>query len=177
MYDVSWGDGWNNLSMSVGLTRYSPDSVWTWDRMTYSQFLNIATKPLVGHDDTIIASFDIPCNLWLVVASLLFAGICFILHQMVTFFEDAWWCLTDTSRENCSGSSLNLQLIISFANLLFRSSSFDLIVCFFDWWLFGSKSSWRFNSFIVVYRLVMYPTKVLMYCTNVLLAHLTKVRR
>ncbi len=75
MYDVSWGDGWNDLSMSIGLTRYSPDIVWTRDRMTYSQFLNIAAKPPVGHDVTIIASFDIPCNLWPVVASLLFAGI------------------------------------------------------------------------------------------------------
>ncbi len=68
MYDVSWGDGWNDLSMSIGLTRYSPDSVQTQDRMAYSHFLNVAAKPPVGHDDTIIASFDIPCNLWLVVA-------------------------------------------------------------------------------------------------------------
>jgi hypothetical protein len=108
MYDVSWGDGWNDLSMSIGLTRYSPDSVRTQDRTTYSQFLNIAAKPPVGHDDTIIASFYIPCNLWPVVASLPFAGICFILHWKVTFIEDAWWCLTDTSGENCSNSSLNL---------------------------------------------------------------------
>ncbi len=90
MYDVSWGDGWNDLSMSIGLTRYSPDSVWTQDRTTYSQFLNIAAKPPVGHNDTIIVSFDIPCNLGLVIASLLFAGICFFLHQKFFFFEDVW---------------------------------------------------------------------------------------
>ncbi len=54
MYDASWGDGWNDLSMSIGLTRYSPDSVWTRDRTTYSQFLNIAAKLPVGHDDTIM---------------------------------------------------------------------------------------------------------------------------
>ncbi len=90
MYDVSWGDGWNDLSMSIGLIRYRPDSVPTRDRTTYSQFLNIAAKLPVGHDDTMIASFDIPCNLWPVVASLLFAGICFILHLKATFFEDAW---------------------------------------------------------------------------------------
>ncbi len=76
--------------MSIDLTRYSPDSVRTQDRMTYSQFLNIAAKLPVGHDDTIIASFDIPCNLWPVVASLLYAGICIILHQKTIFFEDAW---------------------------------------------------------------------------------------
>ncbi len=52
--------------------------------------LNIPAKPPVGHDDTIIASFDIPCNLLPVVASLLFAGIYFVLHWKVTFFEDAW---------------------------------------------------------------------------------------
>ena len=87
MYDASWGDGWNDLSMSIGLTRYSPDNVRTRDRTTYSQFLNIAAKPPVGHDDTIIASFDIPCNLCPVVASLLFAGICFILHRKATFLK------------------------------------------------------------------------------------------
>jgi hypothetical protein len=133
MYDVSWGDSLNYLSMSIGLMRYRPNSVRTQDRTTYSQFLNIAAKLPVGPEDTMIASFDIPCNLWPVVASLLFAGICFILHWKVTFFEDAWYCFTDTSGENCCGSSLNLQLIISFANLLFRSSSLDSIVCFFDW--------------------------------------------
>ncbi len=90
MYDFSWGDGWNDLSMSIGFTRYSPDSVWTQDRTTYSQFLNIVAKLLVGHDDTMIASFDIPCNLCPVAVSLLFTGICFILHGKVTFFEDAW---------------------------------------------------------------------------------------
>jgi hypothetical protein len=74
MYDVSWGDGWNNLSMSIGLMGYSPDSVRTQDRRTYSQFLNIAAKLPVGHEDTIIANFDIPCNLCLVVASSLIAG-------------------------------------------------------------------------------------------------------
>jgi hypothetical protein len=89
MYDVSCGDGWNDLSMSIGLTRYSPDSVQTRDRTTYSQFLNIAAKLPVGHDNTMIASFDIHCNLCPVVASLLFAGICFILHRKVTLFEDA----------------------------------------------------------------------------------------
>jgi hypothetical protein len=84
MYDIAWGYGWNDLSMSIGLMRYSPDSVQTQDRTTYSQFLNIPAKPPVSHDVTIIAYFDIPCNLWPVVASLLFAGICFILHQKVS---------------------------------------------------------------------------------------------
>ncbi len=87
MYDASWGDGWNDFSMSIGFTRYSPDSVRTRDRTTYSQFLNIAARLPVGHDDTIIASFDIPCNLWPVVASLLFAGICIILHRKTIFLK------------------------------------------------------------------------------------------
>ncbi len=89
MYDASWEDGWNDLSMSIGLTRYSPDSVRTRDRTTYSQFLNIAAKLPIGHDDTIITSFDIPYNLWPVVAPLLFAGICIILHRNTAFFENA----------------------------------------------------------------------------------------
>jgi hypothetical protein len=63
IYDVSWGDGWNDLSMSIGLTSHSLDCVQTQDRTIYSQFLNIPTKPPVGNDNTIIASFDIPCNL------------------------------------------------------------------------------------------------------------------
>jgi hypothetical protein len=70
MYDVSWEDGWNDLSMSIGLTRYSLDSVWTQEKPTYSQFLNIAAKLPVGHDDTMIASFDITCNLCLVFSSM-----------------------------------------------------------------------------------------------------------
>ncbi len=148
MYVASWEDGWNDLTMSIGLTRHSPDSVWTQDRTTYSQFLSIAAKLPVGHDDTMKTSFDIPCNLWLVVASLLFAGICIIWHRKTAFFENAWYCFTVTSGENCSGSSLNLRLISSFANLLFRSSSLDSIVFFSDWWSFCGKSSWRFNSFI-----------------------------
>ncbi len=90
MYDASWGDGWNDLSMSIGFTRCSPDSVRTQDRTTDSQFLNIAAKLPVGHNDTIIESFDIPCNLWPVVAPLLFAGICIILHRKTIFFEDVW---------------------------------------------------------------------------------------
>jgi len=89
MYDASWGDGWNDLSMSIGLTRFSSNSVRTRDRTTYSQFLNIDAKLLVGHDDTIITSFDIPCNLRPVVASLLFAGTCIILHRKTAFFEKA----------------------------------------------------------------------------------------
>ncbi len=57
-------DGLNDFSRSIVLTSYSPDNVRTWDKTTYSQFLNP-----VGHDVTIMASFDIPCNLWPVFAS------------------------------------------------------------------------------------------------------------
>ncbi len=54
MYDLSCCDGLHDLSRSIALARYSPDNVCTQDRTTYSQFLNP-----VGHDITIIASFDI----------------------------------------------------------------------------------------------------------------------
>ena len=140
MYDASWWDGWNDLSMFIGLIRYNPDSVRTRDRTTCSQFLNIAANLPVGHDDTIMTSFDIPCNLWPVVASLLFAGICIILHRKTAFFENAWYCFTVTSGESYSGSSLNLRPISCFANLLFRSSRLDLIVFFSDWWSFCQQN-------------------------------------
>ncbi len=52
MFYLSSEDGLNDLSMSIGSTRYSPDSVRTRDRTTYSQFLNIVASPPVGHDDT-----------------------------------------------------------------------------------------------------------------------------
>jgi hypothetical protein len=54
MYDLSCCDGKNDFLRSIASTKYSPDSVRTRDRTSYSQFLNP-----VGHDVTIIASFDI----------------------------------------------------------------------------------------------------------------------
>ncbi len=88
IYFFNSDDGLNDLSMSIGSTRYSPDSVLTQERTTYSQFLNMAASPPVGHDVTTMASFDIPCNLCPVVASLLVAGICFILQRNSTFFDE-----------------------------------------------------------------------------------------
>ena len=88
MYFLISVDGLNDLFMSIGSTRYSPDSVRTWDRTTYSQFLNIAASPPVGHDVTTMASFDIPCNLCPVVVSWLFAGICFNLQQKWIFLDE-----------------------------------------------------------------------------------------
>ncbi len=84
-YFLSSEDGLNDLSMSIGSKRYSPDSVRTRYRTTYSQFLNMAASPPVGHDVTTMTSFDIPCNLCLVVASVLFAGLCIILQRNSTF--------------------------------------------------------------------------------------------
>ncbi len=98
----------------------------TRDRTTYSQFLNIAANPLVGHDITTMTSFDIPCNLCPVVASLLLAVICFILQQFF-FFDEVLYGLTDIFSENCSGSSLNFWLLISFDNLFFSFSRVDWI--------------------------------------------------
>ena len=54
----------------------------TRDRTTYSQFLNIAASPPVGHDVPAIASFGIPCNLCPVVASLLF------VREFVSFYNE-----------------------------------------------------------------------------------------
>ena len=115
MYFLSSEDGLNDLFMSIGSTRYSPDSVHTRDRTTYSQFLNP-----VGHDVTMITSFDIPCNLWPVVASLLLAGICLILQLNRIFCLDPTNSLTDTFVENSSGSSLKLRSLKSVDNFLFK---------------------------------------------------------
>ncbi len=88
MYFLSSEDGLNDLSMSIGSTRYSSDSVRTRDRTSYSQFLNIVASPPVGHDDTTTTLFDIPCNLCPVVASLIFAGICFHFTTKFNFFDE-----------------------------------------------------------------------------------------
>ncbi len=87
MYFLSSEDGLNDLSMSIGSTRYSPDSVRTRDNNIFPVLSIVASHP-VGHDDTTITSFDIPCNLCPVVASLIFAGICIILQQNSTFFDE-----------------------------------------------------------------------------------------
>ncbi len=89
----------------------------TWERTKYSQFLNIAASPPVGYDVATITSFDIPCNLCPVVASLLFAGNCFILQQNSTFFDELLYAFIDILGEHCSGSRLNLRLLISGDNL------------------------------------------------------------
>ena len=81
MYFLSSVDGLNGLSISIGSTRYSLDSVHTWERTTYSQFLNTAASPPVSHNVTTMVPFDIPSNLCPVVAKLLFAGICVILQK------------------------------------------------------------------------------------------------
>jgi hypothetical protein len=52
-----------------------------------------------------------------VLASLLFAGICFILQRISTFFDELLYGLTDILDEHCSGSSLNFWLLISVENL------------------------------------------------------------
>ena len=109
--------------MSIGSTRYSLDNVRTCNSTTYSQFLKIFDRPPVGHDITIITSFDIPCSLWPVVPSFEFAGIWFILHRICCFLKDVRKCFTFTSGENFSGSRLNFRLSLSFDNFSFSSSS------------------------------------------------------
>ncbi len=115
--------------MSIGSTRNSPDNVRTCDSSTYSQFLKIFDRPPVGHDITIITSFDIPCSLWPVVPSFEFAGIWFILHCIGCFLKDVRKCFTFTSGENFSGSRLSFQLSLSFDNFSFSSSRLSLFWC------------------------------------------------
>ena len=115
--------------MSIGSTRYSLVNVRTRDSTTYSQKKNIFDRPPVGHDDTIITSFNIPYSLWPVVPSFEFAGICFILHQIGSFLKDVQKCFTVTSGEKFSGSRLNFWLFLSFDNLFFSCSSLFLFWC------------------------------------------------
>ncbi len=134
--------------MSIGSTRYSPDNVCTHDSTTYSQFLKIFDRPVVGHDDTIITSFDIPCSLWPVVPSFEFAGIWFILHRICSFLKNVQKCFTVTSGEEFSGSRLNFRLFLSFGNLSFSCSSLLLFWCL---------SCIFSNSYIFASSCTMYP--------------------
>jgi hypothetical protein len=63
--------------------------------------------------------------LWSVVALLVLAGICFILHQDSIFLFDVSKILTVTFFENDSGSSLNLQSFISVDSLFAKFSRYD----------------------------------------------------
>ncbi len=134
MYDLSCSDGLNDFSMLIDSTRYRPFIVCTWDRTAYSLFLNIDARQPVGHDETIISSFDIPCNLWPVLASLVLAGICFILHWNSFILIDVWIFLTDTIVKNDLGSSLNFQSFISVDSLIFNLSRFEWTWCVSFFW-------------------------------------------
>ena len=71
--------------MSIGSNRYSnPPRVRTLDRKTYSQFFK---RPPCGHGVMVKTAFDIPCNLWPVVASLQLIDNWFILHLNSVFLR------------------------------------------------------------------------------------------
>ena len=122
------------------------------DKTTYSQFLNP-----VGHDVTMITSFDIPCNLWPVVASLLLAGICLILQLNRIFCLDPTNSLTDTFVENSSGSSLKLRSFKSVDNFLFKFWRSDWTCCILVVFVFGSDSRVHFSWCICASNCTMVP--------------------
>jgi hypothetical protein len=76
-----------------------------------------------------------------VVASLLFAEICFILQQNYTFFDELLYGLTVILGEHCSGSSLNFWWLISVDNLFLSFSRVDWICCLHGWPSVVAKSS------------------------------------
>jgi hypothetical protein len=55
--------GLKDCSMSIGCNRNRPLRVLTLERTTYSQFLKQILFLSLGHDETMIISFDLPCNL------------------------------------------------------------------------------------------------------------------
>ena len=76
---------------------YKPRNVRTQERTVYSQFLN---KDPLGQDETMTMSLDVPCNLWPVVASLVFTGNWVIWHVNFNRVLAMWWGLQDTSVVN-----------------------------------------------------------------------------
>ncbi len=132
------------------------------DKTTYSQFLNP-----VGHDVTMVTSFDIPCSLWPVVESLVFAGICLILqlnNWTEFFFLDPTNSLTDTFVENISGSSLNLRSFKSVDNFFFKFWRSDWTCCILVVFVFGSESRVHFSWCICSSYCTMVP--VLLMCSH-----------
>ena len=71
----------------------------------YSQFLN---RPVFGHNDIIIWSFDEPWSLCPVVASLRFTGNCVILHDHLISNAERWYDHTLTLTVLVFGLSFNL---------------------------------------------------------------------
>ncbi len=121
IYSCQWALPGKDLIMCVhGIRQHSP-SFW------------------IAHDVTIITSFAIPCNLWPVLASFVFAGICFILHLNWIFFFDPSNSLTDTFVENSSGSSLNIRSFNSVDNLFFKFWRSDWTCCIPVLFVFGSE--------------------------------------
>jgi hypothetical protein len=116
---------------------------------------------------TIMTSFDMPCNLWPVVASLVLAGICLILHQKSKFVFDVSCFLTDTFVENDSGSSLNLHLrsFISADSVLVNLLRYDWTFwCVTAPFVFGSESNVHLNQPICASNCIMVPA--LLICSH-----------
>jgi len=120
-------EGLKDLFMSIGWNKYKPSRVRTLERTTYSQFLK---RPPFGHEVTMITSFDIPCNLWPVVASLQFTGNCLILHLNSVFPGASGCTLTFTTVCHSSVSILNKWWSVSSLSFSFSMPSLVFILRF-----------------------------------------------
>ncbi len=90
MYFLSSEDGLNWLPMSIGSTRYSPDSVRTRDRTTYSQFLehcsNSSSRPRWYNNYIFWHSLQF-------VSGCCIIDICWNLYHFTTKFNFFWWSI------------------------------------------------------------------------------------
>ena len=108
IYQWSSFVGFNDFSKYIGSRMYKRSRLHTQLSTIHSHFLAHPVIPSLGQYVIIMSSFNIPCSLRPVVASLGFTGNCIISHLNTTVVLDIWWGRTFTSGLNPSGSIPNL---------------------------------------------------------------------
>ena len=101
-----------NCSMSIGWNKNIPLRVLTLERTTYSQFLKQILFLSLGHDETMIISFDLPYNLWPVDDVIMLTGNIVMWHLNVSLMSHRRVGVTVMATSCCSGGILK--------SLLFR---------------------------------------------------------
>jgi hypothetical protein len=98
--------GLKDCSMLIGCNWNRPLRVLTLKRTTYSQFLKQILFLKLGHDETMIISFDLPCNLWSVDDVFMLTGNIVMWHLNVSLMSHRRVGLTVMATSCCSGGIL-----------------------------------------------------------------------